>query len=52
MDSFENAIAIMVVKYVAVNFLNIYLSILLNIEKYTNHKSVAQGIMTKVNTPT
>lgn len=38
MDNLDHAIAIMIVTYAVVNFLNLYLNILFNVKKVINHK--------------
>lgn len=38
MDNLDHAIAIMIVTYTVVNFLNLYLNILFNVKKVINHK--------------
>ena len=54
MDSLEHAIAIMIVTYAVVNFLNLYLNILFNVKKDTNHKLwfkvLSQSEHTHINT--
>lgn len=54
MDNLDHAIAIMIVMYVVVNFLNLYLNILFNVKKVINHKLwfkvLSQSEHTHINT--